>query len=455
MKLPSIRRRALPAVVEQKPWYVTLEAEQREPSLKPLVIAGVATITIAFGTFFGWAFGASLDSAAVSQGSVIVDSRRKTVSHFEGGILKEMLVKEGEHVKAGQVLLRLDATFAQSSLDQLRVQRLGALARLARLSAEQSDRRTIEFPEELLRSQEPGVQAVLETERKLFQSRWADLDGKIAIQRKKIEQYQEELEALAAQTEANDRQLTLVTEELEGVRQLYEKGYERRPRLLELEGRASELRGRRGELNARKSQTEQSIAAAELEILAIESERRTEIGNAIQETQLSLSDINEKMRAAENVLSRVEVTSPQDGYVTNIRFFTPGGAIGAGEPILDIVPFDDPMVIEARIEPRAIDSVRVGLPVQVRLTAYNMKTLPTLEGRVTYVSADSIVDERTGQPYFVGRVALLPDELESLENVSLYPGMPADVVIVTGERRAIDYLISPITDSMNRAFRED
>src|SRR5690606_24045655 len=141
-----------------------------------------------------------------------------------------------------------------------RVQRMGALARLARLSAEQSDRRTIEFPEELLRSQEPGVQAVLETERKLFLSRWADLDGKIAIQRKKIEQYQEELEALAAQTEANDRQLTLVTEELEGVRQLYEKGYERRPRLLELEGRASELRGRRGELNARKSQTEQSIA---------------------------------------------------------------------------------------------------------------------------------------------------------------------------------------------------
>lgn len=453
----STRPSTPPAPARPRVWEITLEAEPQVPSLRRTVVAGLVTVVLAFGGFLGWGFFARLDSAAIAPGVVTVDSHRKTVQHLEGGIVREVLVREGQRVAAGQVLIRLDTTQAEAVLGQVDSQYWAALARAARLRGEQEDRRSLTFLAELLAeaARQRAVAAVLETEQRLFEARWEALDGTIAVQRKRIAQLEEEIVALEAQARATADQLRLTREEMAGVRSLVAKGYERRPRLLELERTVAELEGRLGELKANLAKARQGIAAAELEIINTQNTRRTEIADQLQETQTLLGDLADRRRAALDVLARKEVVAPQDGLVVNLQVHTPGGVILAGMPLMDIVPLNDDLIIEAMVDPADIDVVRVGLPAHVRLTAYKQRQVPMVDGEVIHVSADKITDERTGKPYFLARVRLAPDALEGLARVELYPGMPAEVVMVTGERRAIDYFISPITDSMNRAFRED
>jgi HlyD family secretion protein len=437
-------------------WVERFEAEQaRTPSFRVPVIAGLVTILGGLGGFIGWAFAAHLDSAAVASATVIVDSKRKTISHLEGGILKMLLAQEGDVVKAGQPLLRLDDTRAKAELAQLRARRLGLDARLVRLRAEQSRLKELTFPSQLMTSTSQIAAEVVNAERKLFVARSEMFDRKVEIQHKAIEQQEAELTAVRAQSDANARQIELLTRELNAVAGLVEKGYAARPRLTEMQTRESELIGRAGELVARKAKAEQAKSAAELEILSIANDFQQQVGADLQAAQLDLADTIERMSAANDVLRRIEVVSPQDGVITNIRSHTPGGVIGAGQPILDIVPEHEPLILEAKIGLRDIDSVRVGSPVQVRLTAYNNRGNPPLSGKVTYLSADQQVDERNDSAFFVARAEIFPESLASNSVIKLYPGMPAEVLIINKPRRAIDYLIAPITESFNRAFRED
>jgi HlyD family secretion protein len=463
MQLPAILKRvATPLELRSRRALVPLsqvgtpdDTDDPPPSLRRLVIAGLVTIGIAFGGFFGWAFAASLDSAAVASGTVIVDSRRKTISHLEGGIMREILVSEGDRVKAGDIMFRLDETFARSTLDQLQSQRVGALAKLTRLRAEISDEASIAWPAELDRSV-PWIEGVLRAEERLFVSRSKEHEAKLEILQERITQYGEMANALAQQKDANARQLTLVREQLEAVRGLYEKGYERKTRVVELEVQTSELEGQTSELNAKEAEAAQLAAAAKLEIATTNTERQSQIATEMQEAQLVLVDIADRLASARNVLNRVEIRAPEDGLVTDLRYHTIGSTIGAGEPIVDLVPDGDSMIVEAHVAPRNIDSLYVGLPVRVRLTAYNQRTLPPLDGELRYVSADQQIDERTGDPYFVARVSIDPESIaDAPEEVQLHPGMPAEVVIVTGERRVIDYLAAPLVDSMGRAFKEE
>lgn len=428
--------------------------DEAPPSLRRLVIAGLVTIGIAFGGFFGWAFAASLDSAAVAPGTVIVDSRRKTISHLEGGILREILVNEGERVQTGQVMFRLDDTFARSSVDQLQSQRIGALARLTRLRAEMAEQPGIDWPAEIDQDV-PWIAAVVGAEENLFASRLQEHLAQIEILEKRITQYGEMAESIQQQKNANARQLTLVREQLVAVRDLYEKGYERKTRVVELEVQAADLEGRASELNSKQAEAAQLAAAARLEIATTTTERQSQIAAEIQEAQLALADIADRLVSARNVAERVEIRAPQDGLVTDLRFHTIGSTIGAGEPIVDLVPDDDRLIVEAHVAPRNIDSLYVGLPVRVRLTAYNQRVLPPLDGELRYVAADQQIDERTGEPYFVARVSIDPEAIASSPEVQLHPGMPAEVVIVTGERKVIDYLAAPLVDSMGRAFKEE
>lgn len=430
------------------------ETGEEAPSLRAWVAAGVLTILIAFGGFFGWAFAAALDSAVLAHGTVIVDSRRKTITHHEGGILKEILVNEGDRVKADDVLFRLDESFARSTVDQLRSQKLAALARLARLRAELDGATAIRWPEEL-EQEVPWIDSIVAAETHLFRSRSEEHAARLEILGKRIEQYTKMSRSLDLQIQANTRQLALVRDQLREVRALFEKGYERKPRVIELEVQVSKLEADASELAARRAEAEQLAATARLEIATTNTERQSRIAAEIQEAQLTLVDVADRMIAAADVLRRVEIRAPQDGVITNLRVHTVGSSVASGEPIVDIVPFDDDLVVEIRVDPRDIDSVYVGLPVQVRLTAYNQRTLPPLDGRLSYVAADQLVDDQTGQPFFVGRVSIDPDSLAETEGVTLHPGMPAEAIIVTGERRAIDYLIAPIADSMRRAFKEE
>lgn len=430
------------------------ESDERTPSLRSLVLAGVAAIGVGFGGFGAWAVTARLDNAAVASGIVAVDSKRKTVSHLEGGILKSLLKAEGERVVRGEPLLRLEDARARAELQQLQAKRVGLMAKLARLRAEQSKAAEVDFPDDIETADTPVTREVLRAERTLFKSRAQVHEGKIQIQQRVIEQYQAEAAALKAQIDATDRQRSLIDEEVRILTELYEKRYAKRSQLVELQTKQSELVGRAGEYAARKAKAEQAVAGANLEILSISLDRQNEIAGDIQESQLMLSEVTERIVQAEDVLRRLVVKAPQEGIVSNIRMRTAGSVIAAGEAILDIVPENEPLVIEAKVDPRDIDAVRVGAATRVRLTAFNSRLLPPLEAKVTYVAPDQLVDDKTGFPYFVVRAEIDPGSLKD-HKVALHAGMTAEVMIVNGARRAIDYLISPFTDSFNRAFRED
>lgn len=430
------------------------EPEERMPSLRNLVLAGVSAIAIGFGGFGAWAVTARLDNAAVAVGTVVVDSKRKTVSHLEGGVLKMLLKLEGDRVVKDEPLLRLEDARARAELQQLHGKRVGFEARLARLRAEQNNATEIDFPDDLKMAGTPIAQEVIRAERKLFQARTQVYDGRISIQKRVIEQHQAETEALQAQIEATRFQRSLIDEEVRVVADLYEKRYAKRSQLVELQTKQSELAGRSGETAARKAKAEQAVAGAQLEITSLGLERQNEIAKDLQDSQIALSEVVERIVQAEDVLRRLVVMSPQEGIVANIRARTAGSAIAAGEAILDIVPEREPLIVEAKVDPRDIDSVKLGAETRVRLTAFNARLMPPLISKVTYVAADQLVDEKTGVAYFIVRAEITPESLVQ-NKVTLHAGMAAEVLIVNGSRRAVDYLLAPFAESFNRAFRED
>ncbi|MBV2143529.1 HlyD family type I secretion periplasmic adaptor subunit [Falsochrobactrum sp. TDYN1] len=435
-------------------WAADLEQEDARSPLRRLIIAGLTTIGIAFGGFFAWAYSADLGSAAVALGTVIVDSKRKTISHLEGGILDRLLVQEGDLVKAGQPLVRLDATKARSELRSLESRRIGLIAKLARLRTEQADAEEIIFPEKFAEKGENALNAI-RAEQIFFQKRQAQKLSKINIQQKTIEQYTEQAKASTAQIAATDRQIELIGEQRKAIASLVDQGFAQKSKLTEIDTRLSQLAGDRGEYAGDKAKAEQAKAGAEFELIGIERDLQSEIAGEIASSQVELSDVEERIVAAKDVMRRVEVRSPQDGIVANIRLRTPGGVVAPGEAILDIVPENEPLVVEMKISPRDIDSISVGAKTQIRLTAYNQRSMAPLDGKLTYIAADQMIDEKTDTAFFVARAEIEPASLAANPSARLFPGMPAEVIIVHKERRAIDYITAPISNSLNRAFRED
>jgi membrane fusion protein, type I secretion system len=434
----------------------TLDSDA-EPSLRGTVLAGLVTIAACFGGFVGWSLLADLDSAVIASGFAVVDSHRKTVQHLEGGILHELLVREGDVVRAGQPLAILDTTQADAQLGQLTSQLITVEARLARLRAEQQGLRAVEFPSSLTEQRDVElVSEALETQRKLFEARWRAYDSSIGIIRKRIQQYTEQIASSQSQAVAVEKRLDLMEEDLKNVAFLYERGYERRPRMLELQRNVQELRGQQAQLRGAIAAAQQSIAGAEMEIVNLGDARQAEVAKELQDLRAQQADLADRIRAARDIRERQQIISPQDGVVTDLRLVTPGGVIGSGQPLMDIVPVDDELIIETRIHPDDIDVVHPGLPAQVRLTAFKRSTTPTIEGEVTYVSADMLTDPRNGETYFLSRVTPSPQSLSRWQKqLTITPGMPAEVMIATGERRAFEYFLTPFKERMTHASREE
>ena len=447
----------IPAEEPQVAWHQILseEREASRQSLRKPIMAGLAVIILGFGGFLTWGFTAELDSAAVATGSVIVDSKKKVVNHYEGGILKKLLVEEGEKVKAGQVLALLDGTRSEAELGQLRGERYGLMAKLARLRAEQRGLQNIAFPQELTTSEDDYVDDILRDEERLFAKRNEVYAAKRDAQAKQIDQFEAEAQALDSQIKARTRQEKLVAEQLKGIRELAEKGFATRTQLVEIENNWSDLVGDMGEFKAQKAAAQQQKAEAEINMASIEMEWQSDIATEIQEAQLALNDVTQRMRASTDVLNRLEVKAPQAGTVANIQIRTPGGVISPAEPIMDIIPEDEPLVIEARINRQDIDSVQVGSKAQIRLTAYSQRRLAPLNGEVRYVAPDQTVDEQRDASYYIVRAAIDPAELARHEDIKLRPGMPANILVLKTPRKAIDYLVDPIVQSMDKAFREE
>ena len=430
--------------------------ESDEISLRGIVIYAAICIVCLLGGSFGWLLFARLDSAALAPGVLVVDSQRKTVQHLEGGILRQILVQEGETVIAGQHLVLLDTTEAKAQLDQLLNQQIAAEARLTRLRTEQGNVRTLTFAPALLQAAaRQGAEDSLTAEADLFKARWQAYDSSIELIDKRIEQLHKTIASLDAQVQANDARLALFEDELNAVRSLFKQGYERRPRLLELERQVADLVGRRGELMNTIAANQQAIVGAKVEIENTGHVRIAEVAGDLEQTLAAKADLAERIRAAQDVVDRRTVISPQDGVVVDVRVVTPGGIIAPGEAIMDVVPVNDDLIVESRVDPGDIDVVRPGLPARVHLSAYKASWSPLIEGVVHYVSADMLSDQRTGNAYFLARVQLFPESLAEHKDIQPTPGMPANVMIVTGRRRAIDYFLAPITDRMRNSFHEE
>jgi len=427
------------------------------PRLRGVAWAGnilLVGFVLGIGT---WSVLAPLESAAIASGAVEAETSRKTVQHLEGGIIREILVRDGDAVTAGQALIRLDNTKARSELQAFRGQFWDAKAREARLLAERDAQDVIAFPSALesARHKNPAVETILAGQQKIFETRRQVLQSQAAVVKERIAQVDKEITGLRFQESAATRRADIIRQEVAAVAPLVEKGLERRPRLLALEREMAEIDGRRGETAAQISRAHQVIAESHATLLRMESDRQNEVAQSLRETQNQISVLSERIRALDDQLSRTEVKAPEDGIVTDLRIHTPGGVLAAGAPILDLVPREDRLIVNARLRPEDIDVVHPGLPAEVHLLAYKQRRVPPLAGTVTYVSADRLLDRRTDHWYYAAKIRVDDERLAKIEGVAMVPGMPVQALIKTGESTVAMYALRPLLDSFDRAFRED
>ena len=427
------------------------------PTLRGPIRGGILVIGLFFGGLGWWAATAPLAGAAIAPGVVSPDGSRRTVQHLEGGIIGEILVEDGSVVRSGDPLIVLEDVQARAGVDVVQARFYSLAATQARLLAEQAGAPGVRFPDWLIEATAEHSTALeaMVAQRALFATRAQALADRKDILRQRTRQLREEIAGLEAQIRADGRRIDLIDQEIAGVEQLYRKGLERKSRLLALQRARADIEGDRAERRARIARAEQAIGETELQIMAQDTARLETISEEASRVQAELAEVEQRLAASRDVLERTVVTAPIDGTVVALRFRTPGGVIRPGEPVLDIVPQHEDLLVDARLSPMDIDSVRAGLRARIVLPAFQQRHMPRIEGEVRQVSADALVDPQTGQRFFEIRVEVDRAGLAALEpEIRLTPGMPAEVYIATGERTVLDYLLSPFYDTLRRAFRE-
>ncbi|MDK9698318.1 MAG: HlyD family type I secretion periplasmic adaptor subunit [Siculibacillus sp.] len=414
----------------------------------------LGAVLLVFGVG-GFAVTVPLAGAVIAGATVVAESNDKKVQHQQGGIVTELLVRNGAAVTAGDLLLRLDPTQANSSLQIVSKALDQGLVREARLKAERDGEATITLPEAMeKRRAEPEVAAVIAEELRLFENRRAARDGLRSQLRERITQLHEEIRGLEAQKTANERQTGFIAEELTGVRDLYRRNLVQISRLSALERESARLAGEEGQLIAAIARTRGRITETELQIIQIDQDLRTEVGRDIREIQSKNTEFIERRIALDDQLARVEIRSPQTGTVHQLNVHAAGAVIAPGETIMVIVPREDVLVLEARIAPHDIDHVARGQHAVARLSAFDQTKTPEIGGIVTFIAPDLVREPQTNLGYYVARITLDARQLETRSEVRLLPGMPAEVHLQTGERTAMSYLLKPLFDQVARAFKE-
>ncbi|WLB56695.1 HlyD family type I secretion periplasmic adaptor subunit [Bradyrhizobium japonicum] len=438
------------------PWCSTPTPTSPRGRLRGITVAGnllVLCFMLGLGT---WASLAPLESAAIASGVVESESSRKTIQHLEGGIIRKILVSDGDIVRSGQTLIELDDTRAGSEMQSLQGQFWDAAARAARLQAEQQRFERIAIPDALEQdSRQSGVAAAaVSAQQFIFQARLQVHESQLAVIRERRRQVEKEIEGLKAQETATGQRVDIVREELDMVATLVNKGLERRPRLLNLQRELADVEGRRGEIAAQIARAGQVISEQQATLFKLESERQNEIAQSLREAQNQIFQLRERLLAARDQLSRTEIKAPEDGVITDLRIHTAGGVIGAGAPLMDLVPRQDRLVVTARLRPEDIDVVHPGLNAEVQLVPYNQRRVPRLKGTVVHVSADRLLDKRTDQPYYATRIRIDDGQIVA-NDIQIVPGMPFQVFITTGRGTVALYALRPLLDSFRGAFRED
>ncbi|NKE45793.1 HlyD family type I secretion periplasmic adaptor subunit [Roseomonas frigidaquae] len=435
--------------------FAEAEAAAATPDVKRVMRAALLLLVVGFGGLLFWAAITPIERAVVARGSLVAEGRRKSMILSEPGILQELLVREGQRVQAGQVLLRLDPTTAESNAVQLRAQARTLAARVARLRAEQQDQRQFAIPEEVVQAArtDAALAALLNAETRLFTARWEAFDSNMHVYERRAAVPREQLLAAGAQRTAAAARAASVRADLQGLRPLAQQGFARMREVRELERLEAQARGDMGLYAAQEAQFRQAIAQAEAELATLRLTRAQEIARELQDAQQQLVEAEQRLVSAENIRARRDLVASEPGIVTDIRFVTPGSSITDGQPVLDLVPLDDRLVVEARVAPTDVEQLRVGQPVNVRLTALRQRTTPLLAGRLTYVSADQQTDPQ-GVAFFLARAEIAASELERVPGLRLNAGMPTEIFVLGEVRSALSYLVSPIRDSLRRALRD-
>jgi HlyD family secretion protein len=429
-------------------------AHSATESIRRHIIAGSILVgALVFG-LGGWASTAEISGALIAQGSIVVDSNVKKVQHPTGGVVGELFVHDGDRVKEGQILIRLDETVTQANLAIVTKGLTELYAREARLSAERDGADKITPPPELAdHLNDPDVQEALSSERKLFDLRRQDRLGQKQQLQERITQLQQEIAGLAAQQDAKNKQVGLIDQELQGVRDLYAKNLVQLSRLTGLERDEAQAQGEIGQLIAQAAEAKGKIAEIQLQIIQVDEDLSSDVAKELRETESKIGEYVERKVTAEDQLKRTDIRAPQTGTVFQTTANTVGGVISAGDPIMLIVPDDDKLQVEVKVDPKDIDQVQLDQPVVLRFSSFNARTTLEINGKVIRTGADTTSDPRTGQSYYLVRIAMTDDEVKRLGDVKLTPGMPVEAFIETGERTMLSYLIKPLHDQLMRSFR--
>src|SRR5262245_9256311 len=424
-------------------------------SIERQVRAGLVVVILLVGAVGGWAGATEIAGAVIASGSMVVDSNIKKVQHQTGGIVGEIHARDGDRVKAGDILVRLDETVTRANLAIVTKGLNELLVRKARLEADRDGESSIHFPSELLQEKDPEVAQLLASEIKVLELRLAARFGQKAQLLERNDQLKEEISGREAQVRSKSQEITLIKRELDGARELWSKNLMPITKLTTLEREGARLDGERAQLIASIAAGKGKLSEILLQIMQIDRDASNEIGKELREVEGKIGELVERKIAAEDQMKRIDIRAPQDGTVHQSAVHTLGGVLPpGGEPLMLIVPFTDYLVAEVKVQPQDIDQVWQGQVAVMRFPSFSQRTTPEINGIVSRVSADTTLDQRTGANYYTVRIAISVEEIARLGDVKLVPGMPLEAFIKTGDRRVISYLVKPLHDQITRAFRE-
>lgn len=416
---------------------------------------GIAVIVLTFGVLGGWAAFAPLGSAVIGNGTVTGEGNRKTIQHLEGGMLRKIRVREGDRVKAGQVLFELDPVQTNANLQIVRNQLFTLLARANRLDAERYRLAAVRFsPEVVAQMGDPIVRQAVVDERRQFQERQGTITGQVEILQSRIGQYREQISGIDQQRASMEEQVVYLNDEIEGLTILYKQNLVPKPRLLALERERAQIRGSIGKSLAEKAQVQKAIGEASLQAKQIRQQFDQDVAKELADIQAQTTDLREKYTVANDAARRINIVAPVSGTVQNLRFFTEGAVVRPAEPLVDIAPDQGGMTIHAQFSPNDIDSVHAGMVAELRFPSFHARDIPVVEGIVATVSQDRLVDEATHTPYFLVIIHIKDSDLPEELKTRLKAGLPAEVVVPTGDRTALEYMFNPLSNALHKTMRE-
>lgn len=430
------------------------EAPKLESQMRRRLLMGLVLTALLVGGLGGWGAVASISSAVIAPGLIVVDGHGKKVQHPTGGVIGEILVKGGSKVEAGEVVIRLDPTQTRAALGVVTSQQVQLEGRRARLAAERDQAKAVTFAKGYIESSAEAAD-IAQSEQRLYAARISAKEGQKSQLAERIGQFRKEIEGLQSQLLAKETEVKLVTEEYERVNDMFKKQLTPITRVLTAERDVTRLQGEQGALVSNVARAKGQISETEVQIISLDQTMQSESMKELREVEARLAELAERRNAAQDQLDRIDIKAPRSGVVHELQVHTVGGVIQPAETLMTIIPSDDKLAVEVRIAPTDIDQITIGQKATLRFSAFNQRTTPEFVGEVQQIAGDLTKEPQTGVSYYIARIAISEEHQDDVRALKLVPGMPVETFVETGSRTAISYLFKPFSDQISRAFREE